>query len=640
MSTQVAVRRRGLLWKEWRSLRMLRRVGIGLGVLACAGLLLLRQGGPAAASPWGHLTAEEVVLDALPATITCLVWPFLALLMAVQAFGGDRAAGVEGFLLERPVSRRRVWASRCAAILGSTGALMIVTAACGLLAIVATLGAEHGRWYRPVRLAAAGSLISVLSALGGMVAGSVLTSQLAAVLGGLLLSSAPLGLAWWLAAVFPQVTLDRTTPLGLVAVLLYVAYPLVSYVASATGEPAGQRRVLRATMVLGLALGCLAGSFAIAAPLILRSTRGTIDVVGGPGVSTLVHVGNRSTWIVDTVAGRRVHFIAPPTYGGAWNADGSRVAVTTQAGRFGSQSADPHVQVYARDGRAVGDPFRLDAVTDPTPLWAGHLLLVTNARPDGDDVLLLDPAKGTRRTIFSRERLGSLVVFAPVPGTAYVALSDRTTWSYTIRPVHVSRAILGEPLVAAEGSPWRAPSLLSPSGRYWRVASDGETRGRPGRHPVEVLDLRGDGRRALGSFDGDIAWVSGDRLVWADGTSLRTWSPGEQLARALRELPAGNALLRRSPDGSRLLVSISRMTRVDGGRALESSVLARLLVDASGTVTELRAWPSKPWRGLSLAYGTSWATPTVLARTGLGALALEPLGRGAAVRPVFGDLPD
>src|SRR5512139_2948104 len=104
---------RALVWKEWRQLRALRWAGLALGLVlpvaflagaeaAKRGLLFGRIGENASAT---------IFLEVFPVTIALALWPLMALLLVSQAFAGDRAAGVEAFLLDRPVPRSRAWLS-------------------------------------------------------------------------------------------------------------------------------------------------------------------------------------------------------------------------------------------------------------------------------------------------------------------------------------------------------------------------------------------------------------------------------------------------------------------------------------------------------------------------------------------------
>ena len=94
-----------LLAKEWRQLRLLRRLCLGLGVAA---VLFLP---PLVAWSTGY-SASDAFIDLMPRLLVWGLWSLAALLASVQAFTADRTQGTEAFLLDRPVPRRRAWAVR------------------------------------------------------------------------------------------------------------------------------------------------------------------------------------------------------------------------------------------------------------------------------------------------------------------------------------------------------------------------------------------------------------------------------------------------------------------------------------------------------------------------------------------------
>src|SRR5512139_3211919 len=130
---------RALVWKEWRQLRALRWAGIALGAVLPVAFL---AGAEAAKRGMlfgqvGENASATIFLEVLPMTVALAVWPLMALLLVSQAFAGDRAAGVEGFLLDRPVPRTRTWLSR---MLASAGSTLVVAAGTGAIVALLMLG--------------------------------------------------------------------------------------------------------------------------------------------------------------------------------------------------------------------------------------------------------------------------------------------------------------------------------------------------------------------------------------------------------------------------------------------------------------------------------------------------------------------
>src|SRR5437867_13077631 len=112
---------RALLWKEWRQLRALRWSAWGLGAMLPALLLAGAEAASRGVSPMGRLSSyskPQILIEAVPFTFVVGLWPLLALLPGAPAFCGDRAAGAESLLLERPRPRARVRVALHASLAG------------------------------------------------------------------------------------------------------------------------------------------------------------------------------------------------------------------------------------------------------------------------------------------------------------------------------------------------------------------------------------------------------------------------------------------------------------------------------------------------------------------------------------------
>ena len=172
---------RALLWKEWRQLALVRWGGIALGALLpiafVTGAELAKRGW----LPTGAVTSYEprdLMYEALPWALALALWPLIGLMAAAQAFSGDRAAGTESFLLERPVPRASVLRARLLASFGTLGAVIVVTAVLAAVAAGLTGASPGAGWSRFGLVASLGLGTGLLSLLGGLVAASLLSSPL------------------------------------------------------------------------------------------------------------------------------------------------------------------------------------------------------------------------------------------------------------------------------------------------------------------------------------------------------------------------------------------------------------------------------------------------------------------------------
>src|SRR2546422_9588463 len=117
---------KALLWKEWRQLLALRWSGCALGAALPAFFIAGAEAASRGLYPLGRVSGystTQILVEAVPYTLIIGLWPLLGLLLGAQAFSGDRAAGTESFLLERPVRRSLVWSAR---LLSSMGSLLVV----------------------------------------------------------------------------------------------------------------------------------------------------------------------------------------------------------------------------------------------------------------------------------------------------------------------------------------------------------------------------------------------------------------------------------------------------------------------------------------------------------------------------------
>jgi ABC-type transport system involved in multi-copper enzyme maturation permease subunit len=170
---------RALAWKEWRQLALVRWGGIALGALLpiafSAGAELAQRG----LLPTGSVKSyapRDLMFELLPAALALGVWPLIGLMSAASAFAGDRAAGTETFLLERPVPRASVWRARLLASVLTLVVVIVVTTAFAAAA-AAIAGAPPGiGWLRWALLISVGVGVGLLAYVSGVVAASLLSS--------------------------------------------------------------------------------------------------------------------------------------------------------------------------------------------------------------------------------------------------------------------------------------------------------------------------------------------------------------------------------------------------------------------------------------------------------------------------------
>jgi len=661
---------RTLLWKEWRQLRQLRWVGAGLGALLPMVALFApraaRHGWVPFVGTTDPYSANEILLEALPLALGLGLWPLIALLMTAQAFSGDRASGTESFLLERPVSRTRMWVARTLASFGSTWLVVTVSFLIWLGITAMATKTASGRWsFAFEGLLGVGPLATAACLLGGMIAASILNAPLAALLLGVVLVMVPVFIASTLAEWFSLATL-ADLPVGLfIPALLLVAYPLASWVATCRGEPAGRGRIFRGTTTIAAGVLVVGLVFVASAPTAVRALAKRLDhgadlspSPAGPSACFGSSRQDSGGWIVDLETGDRIHFLAPPFWQARWSGDGSRMAVVTMSGPLGSSRSTIRIEFYDAQGRAAGRALRYDETTWTYRVrWAGDRLLLHEAtvdtvkvEPETFRLRVYDPDTGESRSADAPGYLQMSGLVGPTTDGRIFAVileaEDRDKDKddgkrgsrYGLYPVDLETGeIASEPLLEDVGQAWAAEEALSPSGRYWildRRAGRGE--------PRPILDLESGEEIAVEGLVRQARWLNGDVLFWFDtvGSERRlvTVEPGgtPKVLRSWSDLGVG---LQVSPDRERLLVTAFRDLETQSEIVLEQQIDQTWVFDPTDDRwTELTSWPAHPYKGS--AYATTWAGPRTLARTGPRVLAFESLERPGEFIPVIGSLDD
>ena len=281
------------------------------------------------------------------------LWALLGVLTGGQVMAADRAAGVDVFLLDRPLPRGLIWLARVAA---GVGLLLLFVAVHG--ACFGTLSwrlAEMGALASPLHFGALA--LPLLGFVAGMAGASLTRTPMQAALVGPVVIAGPLIAGALVLRVFPHLQIGL--PLGLVlAPLIAIAgLTMASYVAECRGEPSGRGRARRSVVWLVAATLLIPMLFVVAAPLSLR-TAGWREgwVVFSPSGTSAVTTGRWSGLWLQGPGGDRRRFVPPPIVDFAWDATGERLAVLGQGTTYGADREDPVLHLFDADGRRLAEP--------------------------------------------------------------------------------------------------------------------------------------------------------------------------------------------------------------------------------------------------------------------------------------------
>jgi len=646
-----------LFWKEWRTLRHLRWACIGLGALLplffFAGAAMGRSG----LSPFGRASVwstARILRDVVPGSLAFALWPFATLILITQAFVGDRAAGTEAFLLERPITRRRVWAVRLAASTFSAATVVAGTVFVWMALALASGGVAPQGWKGPISMFALGGMILLVTAPCAALASSLLASPLLALLTSALLAGLPAVLSVGLAGLFPYAGRPEKPIGGLVPWLLIPLYLAVAYIASTSGEPAGRGRPARGIGGLTLAVLATLFVFVTSAQALLRR-----EAVRPHSIASLSAApeGDRAIlkgqwgglWLVDTKTGAILEHFPRPCNEAAWNADGSMFAIGTCAGPLGS-TGRCRVSLFDRDGKPSTASWLASPDEDVLRLfWGrGSVFFMTSGAKSGSALVAFDPWQSAAARQAMNGPLGSWDYVGTLwDGTTAIAkvLPEEPLDNPRIDPgeTRIKESRFGlfrfdprsgvldpEPLIADHGATWRARFFaLSPSGRWYQP-------GMPKPMPQEMVDLE-TGERVPPTPGG---WPD-DPIRWylqpdGDATSVIEARQGSE-PRSLRSWPRAALYLMPSPDRRHLLIRLwhdKKAARAAGERRVEDWLYDSI----SGSWTQLPLPPAAqemetpfsgvPWR--------SWVGPGTFALRGPDALGFEDVEGPSNPRYVFG----
>jgi ABC-type transport system involved in multi-copper enzyme maturation permease subunit len=659
-----------LFLKEWRQLRVLRWAGIVLGAVLPA---LVVAGAEAGRRGWlpfgrgGEWSNQEVLGSLSPAMVCLFVWPLMALLLAAQAFTADASTGTESFLLERPVSRGRVWLARLLATVASALTLALVTGGTALVTAVLAAGQAS---LNPITLggfAAAGIVAMILAALAALPSASLIRSPVGTVLAGLLFAAAPALAAAFLGAAFPFATLGGSVlPIGLfVPWLVVIGYALASHAAETRGEPAGRGRRFRAARVLAAAAAAVSILFFAGAALAVRSAPQGFEVVASPRDDVAIALGNwGSGRLLDTRTGEAVRRLPPPAYAAAWNEDGSVLAVATAGSPFGAMDAQWRVEFLGADGKSVAPAARGPGDTYPVEMrWSGGrlVILASGFEKRGAAVLLWgrpgDAAflplsyrtDGQDLRLVSGDARGVLLKRMDPSGSGDGTITKivRLDWNGSAVSTSWERDLPHRSFL----SPWSSP--LSPSGRYLTLhvfePLDNPTPGEGGPDRVNrvrpvVLDLDTGASREIEGRSGLAAWIEGDGIVWvardADVSAVFTAAPGNE-PRFERAWAGARVAISSSPGFHRVLVTVLPRTEEDPIPPFAADSFGPSLLPEGGAeaVTGPQLWLFEPaesrWTRLQDQpwspgefFVAGWAGPRTIYRHAKGRLVFESIAAG------------
>lgn len=606
-----------LLWKEWRQLRALRWSGVGIGLALPLFMVIGAEAGKAGLSPFGGVSSyssHQLIVDAAPLLLALGVWPLMALLAGANAIAGDRAAGTENFLIERPLTRTRIHLARVLASIGTTVAIALGTLVPWAM-IVQLLGGPQPSGWRELlsMMAVAGTVSCSFALLGAWLAATLVDAPILAALLGAIFGVLPVALAVPLIRFFPLAVYPRmllpfervpfpATPVTvsgialhaatLVPLTLVPAFLFASWWASSRGEPAGGSRRRRAGFItIGAPLTALALFFGIA-PLGNKvdaaMLSGVVRLDPAPeGGMAIASAGRYElTWaaMIDTTTCRRVATLRPPIEDWQWSPDGKVVALHRSDGPFGS-IREPRIEFLDRSGNQAMPAWRLpaaDADLSITGLVWAHDRLVVRVliAEERTKFYVVEPGTGATRTLSvpnwsfllgADQDGGALIVTkgrspyrtdgtGVMRNTGDVSKADIEAWlaSGEVRRIDLATGELTDRVLArkslGESSASGLIGGLSPSGRFLaKTIYDSH------RRIAGVTDLvTGESRE----FPWGAVWMKNDTLVWVETAGARrrlmVWAVGEpgKEPREVRGWEGAQLRLIKSPDDGSLLVRV------------------------------------------------------------------------------------
>lgn len=270
----------------------------------------------------------------------------------------------------------------------------------------------------------------------------------------------------------------------------------------------------------------------------------------------------------DGRTGAVVRFLPPGVCGGQWSPDGRIVAVSTNAGLFGSRDRRWRIEWYRPDGSRYAEPFKVPAGSIVGGgAWLGKRFVAALLSEAGGDFITWEA-----RVIRPGEAAGQPLDTSPLPLRTWLVgpgadgrvalVGPRKTRTgdleSVVRWLDPATLHLGDPETVAiplRLGPW--PPSISPSGMYWLVPEFAPGVRPDGRASRIVSTETGAARS--GPLGRSAQWLSDDAVLWIDrpdryGRSdvleRTTAAGGTQEIRRFE----GGASIEVSPDRNRALV--------------------------------------------------------------------------------------
>lgn len=453
-------------------------------------------------------------------------WPLWMWLITLQVFTGDRAAGAEAFLLERPVRSSQVWLARATASWIAFAPFCLASLV-GLGIVARLLGGLS--W--PALTAGSGDLLAGAAAVmplafaAGAFSAACGPSGFSALYLAVLMAGLPLFPAYFAANLITRISFTIHPLIAPLVMIEGVAavYLVTAFLMQAKGEPLGRGRLRRGFVTLAAGLTALSVFLAAGGAAIwMTRTPEAIRVVASPAGKSALILAHRGAWLVDVPTGKKVKFFMGYPQDAQWNSRGDQFALVEGDPLFAGRGDFGQVRVFDEGGMEIGKPATPDPGLFVTWLaWSGDQVVFGAAEPGGGSFLYrMFPGNSPRPRLVAsfpgcilrprRDLLdGSLVVekYTRAEGRSLVRggqrwLNEREFFEYDRKAEKLAPRA------------WTEIERLSPSGRF-RLVRESQN---PARWKVHSLQDEGlDWPQEMPGNPGlRYTWMAEDRLAWVE----------------------------------------------------------------------------------------------------------------------------